>query len=318
MGLTGVPLQIQKQMDNLASYRETIIDATAGRTSLWLMAYNGADQTYVDAVVGTTLAGVDTTLNNCEYGRDIANWFALHQNYLILIGQTVTTGQAGQIDAWLAAQKWRVSQYFNRVYKEWNGSYLTLTNVFPRDDLALGTHAQSGNVFTPGSSVDLTQSGLGRIMAQIPVGTTIGAATYTVTATLTRFTGAGLSLAVAFPNGSIAGTKLTYGEQALSGNAASGQNVIAVAATAQFIAGEYILIYDSTGSSEWGVIQSVTLNTSITLTGNLVNSYATVNSAKVSPLFSGVTAATTANGTAGDNCAFKINPDRTIALNGPA
>jgi hypothetical protein len=320
MGLTGVPLQIQKQLDNLAAYRAALTQAVTGRTLLWQMVQNADNPTYENRVFGGyTISQVDTALDSVTISQGVAPWFAQHNSYFQNDLAITGVGFVSPLDAWLAGQRWRVSQYLNRVQKDVSGSYLTATNVFPRDDLALGSHAKTSDVFTAGSPVDQTQSGLGRVMAVVPQGTTIGGTNYTVTATLTRATGAGLSLAVTFSSGAIAGAAITYGSQALSGTAASGQAVVPVAATAQFLVGEYVLLSDSTGFSEWGQITSLVTNTSITLTTNLVNTYTTGNTAKVAPLFAGVTAATcSGTGTSGDNIVFKVNPDRVVALNGSA
>ncbi len=315
----SVTLQIQKQLDNIAAYREALTQATASRTLLWLMAYDAADESYVNTVVNQTLTNLDNTMNAVTIGSMFGPWVALHNTYFKdVLGVTISTGQAGYLDAWLAGIGWRVSQYFNRSFFDQNGSYLTATNVFPRDDLILGTHAKTGNVFTPGTAVDLTQSGLGRVQAVVPTGTTIGGSTYTVTATLTKLAGTSLPLAAAFPSSSVAGTAIVFGEQALSGDAAASQKVASVAATAQFAVGEPVLFTDNQGTSEWGIVATVTTNTSLTMTNNLLNAYTTGHSSKVTPLFSAVTAATTANGTNGDNVSFRIAPDRAISLTGSA
>jgi hypothetical protein len=241
MGLTGVPLQIQKQLDNLAAYRAALTQAVTGRTLLWQMVQNADNPTYENRVFGGyTISQVDTALDSVTISQGVAPWFAQHNSYFQNDLAITGVGFVSPLDAWLAGQRWRVSQYLNRVQKDVSGSYLTATNVFPRDDLALGSHAKTSDVFTAGSPVDQTQSGLGRVMAVVPQGTTIGGTNYTVTATLTRATGAGLSLAVTFSSGAIAGAAITYGSQALSGTAASGQAVVPVAATAQFLVGEYV------------------------------------------------------------------------------
>lgn len=61
-------------------------------------------------------------------------------------------------------------------------------------------------------------------------------------------------------------------DEAVSGTVASGQNVITVAATAGFVAGDIIFIDNGTiGNSEWGRIKSISANVSVTIEDNLVN-----------------------------------------------
>jgi hypothetical protein len=93
--------------------------------------------------------------------------------------------------------------------------------------------------------------------------------------------------------------------------AAAGQKVIPVAATAQFAAGEYVLIRHDDGTQEIGLIASIQTNTSVTVTTNLVNSF--VENDLVIPLFTNVAFK---SGTLGDGkkIDFWAYPDRIIAL----
>lgn len=102
------------------------------------------------------------------------------------------------------------------------------------------------------------------------------------------------------------------GSQAIgAAGATTGQKVIPMTATAQFTAGEYVSIWKSDSVQEIGLIASVQANTSITVTTNLVNSYATAD--LVIPLFTQVAFK---SGTLGDTkkLDFYAYCDRVIAL----
>lgn len=60
--------------------------------------------------------------------------------------------------------------------------------------------------------------------------------------------------------------------EAVSGTVSSGTNVITVASTSGFTAGDVVFIDNGTiGNSEWGRVKSIVTNTSITIEDNLVN-----------------------------------------------
>lgn len=61
-------------------------------------------------------------------------------------------------------------------------------------------------------------------------------------------------------------------DEAVSGTVGSGTNVITVASTTGFAAGDLIFIDNSTiGNSEWGRVKSISANVSVTIEDNLVN-----------------------------------------------
>jgi hypothetical protein len=302
----SVEFSVQKQVDNIAAYKKALLAATVGRGSLWQMVDDAEDQVYENRVKGSSITAVDNSLNSTSFGNNIAQWFSLHNEYF-----SQDLGLGG-LDGGLTAYRWRVSQFFNLVQYESGSSYLTPTNVFPRDDLVLGTHLQVGDAFTLGVALDPLQSGPGKVAAIAD--NVIGAAAYNLSATVTRLDGSFTQLTASFPAASPAGTSKTFGEQALSGNCAAGQPTLLVAATTQFIVGDYVLIGDSQ-NTEWGIILSMVPNTSITLTASVRNSYTLANNAKVTPLYAGVTAATSGgSGSAGDGVTFRFNPDRALNL----
>lgn len=61
-------------------------------------------------------------------------------------------------------------------------------------------------------------------------------------------------------------------DEAVSGTVNAGTNVITVASTTGFTAGDIIFIDNSTiGNSEWGRVKSISANVSVTIEDNLVN-----------------------------------------------
>ena len=120
--------------------------------------------------------------------------------------------------------------------------------------------------------------------------------------------------------GGAVGDTYVFGAQAVNSEAASGQKTVAVAATAQFSEGQTVLLTEWTGSApnevwaqqEYGIIDSISENTSITLTTDLLHTYSA--SGFVYPCFIGVSAASGSGGTASDAIQFYPAPDRRLKL----
>ena len=132
----------------------------------------------------------------------------------------------------------------------------------------------------------------------------------------------------------IAGTKVTVGGSggvlldarntgpmwSVSAGAASGQKVVAVAATGQFKAGQKVLLTEWTGAApsevwvqqEVATIDTIQANTSLTMLANLKHTYSTA--AFVYPLAFGVSAASGSGGSASDRVYFYPAPDRRLKL----
>lgn len=305
----SVEISFQRSMDNLSAYKKALIAATANRGQLWQIIDDANDETYENRVKGSQITDVDNNLDNTKFGNNISAFFTLHNDYFSL---DAPIANVGTIDQAIAYYKWRVSEFFNFIYQEFTGTYLTTSNVFSRDDISLGTHARTGDVFTNGSAVNTTTASVSKIMAETTI--LIGASNYVVTATLQRADDSTIALPVTFTATAPSGTQRVFGETALSANAAASQPTVQVASTAAFAVGDTVLVED-TNNQEWGTILSMVTNTSITLTANLKQAYTTAASAKITPMFKDVTAATSSGtGTNGDACAFKVKGDRTLSL----
>jgi hypothetical protein len=90
--------------------------------------------------------------------------------------------------------------------------------------------------------------------------------------------------------------------------------VVPIANTTGFNVGEEVLLQDpTTPNAEWGVVQSIVPNTSITLVAPTKWGYTVANSSNVTPLFFGVFFASAGGGTAGDAVNFGVEPDRVVS-----
>ena len=302
----SVETAFQAQCDHLAAYQQSIVTGIAGRSHLWDMVDGAGDESYENAVKGLTITNVDADLDDVMVGGHIGDWFQLHDQYFI--GTALLT-----IDGALSSYLWRVSQRFNEMFYTHFNRYLTPSNVFPAADLAMGTFAYTGLVFVAGSAVDTAVAGMGKLRVVVAEQAIGAGGNLVLSVTCKREDDTTVALAATLLANAVVGTAAILGEQALSDNAASGQKVIPVAATAQFKAAEKVLIEDD-NAAEWGTVDTIISNTSITLTENLRNTYTTAASAKVTPLFKDVTACTASTGNAGDDVTFGVAPDRTVAL----
>jgi len=310
MPAAGVELQVQRQIDHIGAYNFAVRNAIFGRDILWDMVDAAQDETYENRVKGLQITAVDVTLDTTDFGQTIRDWFNLHRTYYNSdAGLTGVTS----IDTAIAFYQWRASQDFNRMFQSARNTLLTPANVFPRSDINLGSHDKTGDAFTDGVAVDKTESGPGKIMA-VADGA-IGASVWTLTATLVKSDLTTSSLAITFSALDPDLTEKIYGEETLTGDAASGQKVILIADTSAFSVGEEVLIQDTAPNESHGVVASIVTNVSITLVDNLFNGYTTAASAKVTPLFFDVSAITdSGTGTAGDEANLRVKPDRDIAL----
>jgi hypothetical protein len=99
------------------------------------------------------------------------------------------------------------------------------------------------------------------------------------------------------------------GAQALGSGVSAGAVTLPVAATGQFTAGEWVLVYESDSLQEVALVSSLTTNTSLTVPA-IQNAYTT--DALVIPLFGAVTYQSGGTGTG--NATVYALPDRIIAL----
>jgi hypothetical protein len=104
------------------------------------------------------------------------------------------------------------------------------------------------------------------------------------------------------------------GEIAITTGPAAGQKVILSTSipAAAVAAGDYVLIWESDVLQEIAEVASMVTSTSLTLAKNLRHTYTTA--AKVWPLYTGISAASTSAGTAAKAVSLYARPDRIITL----
>lgn len=305
---SGVELQIRLQADNLAAYKGEIVAVTSGRSKLWTLVDAASDEPYENRVKGQTITDLDTKLTNVQFGTTIGPWVTLHNDYFATdagIANVTTLALA------IPYYRWRVSQFFQQFYYEYTGSYLNAAYVFPRYDLSFGTFARTSNVFTNGSVVNTTESGLAKVQATAT--SIIGGVTWTVTPTLKRSDDTTVQLSISFLAADALGTSRIFGEEFLTNNVSANATVIPLANTTQFKVAEPVLLQDS-NNQEAATVASIQAGVSITLTAGTRWGYNTASSAKVTPLFKDVTACTGSGGTAGDTCKLEVAVDRAVSI----
>jgi len=303
---TGVELQIQMQMDNMAAWRKLSLAAISGRTLLWTMVDDAGDIPYENRVKGSDITAIDTVMDGLTTGSLLSRWFQLHATYFSTDVPALLSFETA-----MATWKWRASYHWAQLYYESTGVKLSTNLIYPRDDISLASYAKTSSTFTAGDVIDTTYTVGGKIAAEAT--STIGAANLSLTATLTRIDDTSVSLIALLPSTSSLGTQIVYGEQSLGGDAADGQKTVLLSTTSPFKVGEPVLIEDD-DNQEYAVVATINSGVSIVMVDNLRWEYTTANSAKVTPLFKGVTNVTHTLGTNGDTANIVPIGDREVSL----
>lgn len=318
----SVESQILAQIDNIAASQLAMVNALSARddNALWNLCYAADDIPYNNRVLGASLTAVDRAVKTVTGSSQLfSDWFRLHNDYFSI--DTPLPGVTSLKSAIETYYRWRVPKYFNDLL---SGNYQAIApaNVFPDDQLVLGSYAATGTntgTFTDGSGpIDKTKTGPGILAAKV-ITNIIGGNNFVLAVTGVFEDTTTVQMAVTLPTTSAIGTTVIIGAQALTGahTASSGNGVVSVAATAQFKVGQKVLVREGT-KTEVAQVNSISANTSLTLgivggtTNSLRNNYTT--SAKVIPLFLDVSAVTNSNGTNGDTVQFRFDPDRTYSL----
>ncbi len=322
MALTAVETGIQGLADRLAYLRGAASEVALGGTDLWDRIDNTDDEAFENRMVGADLTAADTALEDLPLGQvtDLRPVIANLESYC-----RTDLGLAG-FDAYLTAQGWRVPNRFASAYYEATGVRLSAANVHPTADagadcpgLSLGTLLRGG-ALVAGSTPSTTLYGPGVVIARV---TAIGSADWTVTVTLDRdddTTEAVEQVVDGTGGGGAVGDIYVLGAEAVSVESVAGQADVSVAATAQFAAGQKVLLIEWTGSApnevwtacEVAEIDSLTENTSLAMTTNLLHTYSA--SAYVYPLWADVSAASGSGGTAEDAIGLFFGADRRLRL----
>jgi hypothetical protein len=310
------------QIDRIAKIRQAAqANATAG-TDFWDRIDAAADETYENRVKGANATALDTGLaNGAGVGPLLRDWINDHFRYFQTdLGLTASNPVEGYLDGYSGK---RVPFDFAEALADCMGANCrpAAHHVFAKGTLAAGDPAASGMhkwATITGTAGAPTWADVVAALSPYVVGAPIllineAAATSTTDLVLTakRQDGTTVDLTVTLSGaGQWAQTKLGTGTVDAAG-AAAGQKVVPIkTSTAQFKAGEYVLIWKSDTVQEVAQIDSVAAG-SITLETNLLGTYA--ENDLVLPLFTGVAfkSGTVANGKV---ISIWAMPDRAIAL----
>ncbi len=314
---------IKGMLDRVAKLRQDMGAIAATGTTLWNRADAAADQVFEDRLKGVSLTAADAALAAMSFWAntklkttfdDLTKYFRIDlaltspywEKYLATIGWRVPYGAAEALVEAMGVNYRLSSQY-----------------VFPRgtlvadaaDPASSGMHKFGRITGTTGASTYASVDGAlpatvkGAPILAINDEATPGLTNLIVTAT----NQAGATKDLTVTTGNTQYTQEVLGQQLIAAaGAAAGQKVVPVPATAAFAVGEYILIVKSDFSIvELALIASIQANTSLTVTTNLINTFA--QNDLVWPMFTDLTIK---SGTAGNgkHISFYARPDRIIAL----
>lgn len=316
----SVETTIQGIADRFAKGRQTTKGAFATGNDFWTRVDAAADETFENRLKGTELTALDTALEQAAFGSvaSVKILFTLLNTYF----QTDLGLAAPYIETYLASKGWRIPYEFAQAWYEATGYRIASKYVFGRgtrpadeaDPSAAGMHCFQTWVYTGATGAFAVVDGaLTNCMSPVLVTSTTatpGGSAHALTLTLSDNA---TTKTVTFTPDATQYGHILVGQQAIgAAGSAAGQKDIPVAATAQFAANTYVLVTKSDFSvSELVYIASITANTKLVATTNLINSFA--QNDLVLPL---CTNAVRQAGTLANDKAIAIWawPDRIIAL----
>jgi len=311
---------IKLQFDRIAKGRQSQQAAFATGDTFWTKVDAAADMTYENRIKGSDITALDVALTAGAFwsAPSLARWASLHNSYF----QADLALAAPFIESYLASKGWRVPYEFAQSWYEATGYRINKQYVFGKgtkvadeaNPTSAGMHCFQTWVYTGASGVFAVVDGaLVNCMSPALVTSTTatpGGSAHALTLTLSD---GSTTKTVAFtPDATQYGHQIV-GQQAIgAAGAALGQKDIPMAATAQFAASNYVLLVKSDFSvQELVYVASITTNTKLVATDNLINSF--VENDLVFPLC--VNAVRQAGTLANDKAiAIWAWPDRIIAL----
>ena len=319
MALSTVETVLMGLFDKVACAKAAARLVVPGGVSYWTRVDGAADMTFENRVKGLVATAYDVANTDPPLGEASAS-----KNFWSLIEQYAKQDMGfGSFDAYLTSLRWRVDAKTASVLAS-GGITVSAANTAGDADggatapgLSLGNLTQSGAI-AGADDIALTSS-VSPIIGRVTVK---GVTDWVVTATLKRLVGTTVNVAatvVGSGTGGVAGDVYIFGKQAVgAAGAAAAQKVIPCAATAQFLAGEYVLLTQWSGvapnevwlEQEVCLVDTVTLNTSLTVHTNLLHTY--TSAGFVYPLYRGVTAASGTGGSASDRLYFYPGADRRL------
>lgn len=331
MAWTAPDVVIFAVHDRWAYQKQAAIHVCVGGTDVW---------TRVDA------SGNETFENRCETARTTALDAAFEQMMLGDFAEmgdflrdvniyAVTDLSHASFDAYLTDSRCRLDLRAAQIWQEQFGaSALTVANIASRGDggpnapgLSLGTitsDGAGGTSLVAGTDMSETTNGPSPILARKTT-EVAGGTGWDMTVTCKHATGitpTTEAIVIAMTDG--VDEIVIVGEELMAGGEAVGQTVIELAATDQFAVGQEVLLTQWTGNApdrvwdqqETATISEIALNTSITLTAPIRNTYTATARTFVYPCFIGVAsvAAGAADSDNGDIVTFYPAPDRALKL----
>lgn len=311
--------------DRIAKLRELTAAAVAGGTDFWTKTDAAGDETFENRVNNSTVTAVDDAIAAGLSGDMFKPLLDLFRTY----ARTDLSLASPYLSSYLASIGQRVPYQCAEAITDAYGASGTLDPkyVFPKgtlvatagDQAAAGLHEYIEIQGEAGASTVVPHDGaLSSKVFAAPIMLVNQNSTCSIATPLvlrcTRADATTVDITLAALAASTQWAKTYVGQQLVGGaGAAAGQNVIPVAATAQFKAGEMVLIRQAADATvqEVGIVASLVANTSITVTTNLVNTYA--ENDLVFPMYTNIALQ---SGTMTQDKDVKIYalPDRVIAL----
>lgn len=315
--LTAVDVGIRTQIDHLATgFTNAEASFSAAAKDIRHLIDDVGDIPYEDLLGNSLMTELSATLLAMD-DLDISEWIRLHESYLLLVdGRT----SVPYFDDWLTDRRLRVPQKFAEVYLKSKNNQsafaLSPANIFTKGVYSAGTPINS-KMHLYGTStddayvasdgeLDITEVGVAPILAvNMEASQTSGAVFNGICEDDTE-----IELTLALSNASQY-TKTFLGEQDHTGTLAVGATVITVADTSSFAEDQKVMILDESTMllTEIGVIDSISENTSITLTDGILNEFA--DASLIIPLFKD---AEFVSATGTGVTKFYASPDRPLSL----
>ncbi len=323
MALTGPDLAILGIADRWAYQKELAVQVCEGGTDVWTRVDAAQDEPFENRVKGQAATDLDAAFLAAPYGQ----WPTMQAFLALLRTYVVTDLGYADLSSYFVGRRVRIDLRAAEIFQEWAGPYvLAPAAIHARADagasapgLLLGSLEHDGE-FVQGSSIDLARTSETAVLARV---TEIGSDDWTLTVTCKRADDSIEELTQVIEGtvgGGAVGDTYVLGAEAVNGTAAAGQNVVPVAATAQFAANQKVLVTQWTGSppnevwlaQEIATIATVQEDASLTMAENLLHDYTTAG--YVYPLWVAVTGCGQSGGQSDDAVEFYPAADRRLKL----
>lgn len=316
----SVETSIKAIVDRFAKGWQIIKSAYITGTDFWNQADAASDMTFENRMRGIYATELDTGLQSADFATVtfIKNYFSQLNAYF----RTDLSLDSPCIEKYLDTKGWRLPYEFAEAWYESTGYQINSQYVFGKgtrpadeaDPSAAGMHCFQTWVYTGATGAFTVVDGaLVNCISPVLVTSTTatpGGSAHALTLTLSDNA---TTKTVTFTPDATQYGHVLVGQQAIgAAGAAAGQKDIPMAATGQFAANTYVLVTKSDFSiSELVYVASITENTKLVATTNLINSF--VENDLVLPL---CTNAVRQAGTLANDKAIAIWawPDRIIAL----